>query len=184
MIFHGDLNYQGHGDLKSDLQPSFHLKYQSICYTTQFKENCMLLPQFANCFSIYRLNKLTITDCWPWAVCWLLGDQWRMTGNRLKLNNDKTEGLLVGYRRRVSVSQDNHSESWQSWHFLQRPCWKSRGLQWRYWFCQSFSISSSRSEKLQRSVCHPLTKKAFAQLMCSFVLSRLDYCNSLLIDIN
>jgi len=38
----------------------------------------------------------------------LLGDQWRMTGNRLKLNNDKTEGLLVGYRRRVSVSQDNH----------------------------------------------------------------------------
>ena len=39
-----DLNYQGHGDLKSDLQPSFHLKYQSICYTTQFKENCMLLP--------------------------------------------------------------------------------------------------------------------------------------------
>ena len=38
----------------------------------------------------------------------LLGDQWRMTGNRLKLNNDKTEGLLIGYRRRVSVSQDNH----------------------------------------------------------------------------
>ena len=37
MIFHGDLNYQGHGDLKSDLQPSFYLKYQSICYTTQLK---------------------------------------------------------------------------------------------------------------------------------------------------
>ena len=54
MIFHGDLNYQGHGDLKSDLQPSFHLKYHSL------KKPCMLLPQFANCFSIYRLNKLTI----------------------------------------------------------------------------------------------------------------------------
>ena len=38
MIFHGDLNYQDHVDLKSDLQPSFHLKYQSICYTTQFKK--------------------------------------------------------------------------------------------------------------------------------------------------
>ena len=37
MIFHGDLNYQGHGDLKSDLQPSFRLKQQSICYTTQLK---------------------------------------------------------------------------------------------------------------------------------------------------
>ena len=31
-----------------------------------------------------------------------------MTGNRLKLNNDKTEALVVGSRRRVSVSQDNH----------------------------------------------------------------------------
>ena len=31
-----------------------------------------------------------------------------MTGNRLKLNNDKTEALVVGSRRRVSVSQDSH----------------------------------------------------------------------------
>ena len=30
------------------------------------------------------------------------------TGNRLKLNNDKTEALLVGSRRGVSVSQDSH----------------------------------------------------------------------------
>ena len=44
MISHGDLNYQGHGDLKSDLQPSFHLKYQSICYTTQFKKKTCFYP--------------------------------------------------------------------------------------------------------------------------------------------
>ena len=31
-----------------------------------------------------------------------------MTGNRLKLNNDETEALLVGSRGRVRVSQDNH----------------------------------------------------------------------------
>ena len=31
-----------------------------------------------------------------------------MTANRLKLNNDKTEALVVGSRRRVSVSQDSH----------------------------------------------------------------------------
>ena len=36
-----------------------------------------------------------------------------VTGNRLKQNNDKTEALLVGSRRRVCVSQDNHL-SWQS----------------------------------------------------------------------
>ena len=31
-----------------------------------------------------------------------------MTGNRLKLNNDKTGALVVGSRRRVSVSQGSH----------------------------------------------------------------------------
>ena len=31
-----------------------------------------------------------------------------MTGNRLKLNNDQTEALVMGSRRRVSVSQDSY----------------------------------------------------------------------------
>ena len=31
-----------------------------------------------------------------------------MTGNTLKLDNDKTEALVVRYHRRVSVSQDKH----------------------------------------------------------------------------
>ena len=31
-----------------------------------------------------------------------------MTDNRLKLNTDKTEALVVGSRRKVSVSQDSH----------------------------------------------------------------------------
>ena len=34
------------------------------------------------------------------------------------------------------------------------------------------------------SICHLLMTKATARLMCSFVLSQLDCCNSLLIDIN
>ena len=31
-----------------------------------------------------------------------------MVGNRLKLSNDKTEAVVVGSRRRVSVSHDSH----------------------------------------------------------------------------
>ena len=31
-----------------------------------------------------------------------------MTGNRLKLNTDQIEALLVGPRERASVSQENH----------------------------------------------------------------------------
>ncbi|WP_419588368.1 hypothetical protein, partial [Thiolapillus sp.] len=46
-------------------------------------------------------------------------------------------------------------------------------------------ISRSAYLEIRRisSVRHLLTRKATVQLMCSFVLSRLDYCNSLLIDI-
>ena len=46
---------------------------------------------------------------------------------------------------------------------------------------------NSRSAYLEirriSSIRHLQTTKATAQLMCSFVLIRLDYCNSLLIDI-
>ena len=31
-----------------------------------------------------------------------------MTDDRLKYNNDKTEVFVVGFHRRVSVSQDSH----------------------------------------------------------------------------
>ena len=46
-------------------------------------------------------------------------------------------------------------------------------------------ISRSAYLEIRRisSVHHLLTRKATVQLMYSFVLSRLDYCNSLLIDI-
>ena len=46
-------------------------------------------------------------------------------------------------------------------------------------------ISRSAYLEIRRisSVRHLLTRKAAVQLMCSFVLSRLDHCNSLLIDI-
>ena len=46
-------------------------------------------------------------------------------------------------------------------------------------------ISRSACPEVRRIsfVRHLLARKASVQLMCSFVLSRLDYCNSLLIDI-
>ena len=52
-----------------------------------------------------------------------------MTGNRLKLNNN-TEALLVGSRRSVSVSQDNHLTvgSHDKKKILLMPCSQSRAL--------------------------------------------------------
>ena len=110
-----------------------------------------------------------------------------MTGNRLKLNNDKTEALVVGSRRRVSVSQGSHLRV-GSHNISFESHVKSLGV----YIDANLSMAKhidhiSRSVYLEirriSSVRHLLMRKATFQLMCSFVLSRLDYRNSLLIDI-
>ena len=112
-----------------------------------------------------------------------------MTGNRLKLNNDKTEALLVGSRKRVSVSQENHLRVGN--HDIS---FKGRVKNIGVYTDATLSMVKhtdhiSRSAYLEieirriSSIRNLLTTKAAAQLMCSFVLSRLDYCNSLFIDI-
>ena len=111
-----------------------------------------------------------------------------LAGNRLKLNNDKTEALLVGSRKTVSVSQENHLRVGNHDIFF-----KGRVKNLGVYVDAALSmvkhtdhIRRSAYLKIRRisSIRHLLTTKAAAQLMCSFVLSRLDYCNSLLIDIN
>ena len=110
-----------------------------------------------------------------------------MTGNRLKLNNDKTEALVVGSRRRVSVSQNSHLRVGS--HDIS---FKSHVKSLRVYIDATLSMAKhidhirhSAYLEIRRisSVRHLLTRKATVQLMCSFVLSRLDYCNSSLIDI-
>ena len=110
-----------------------------------------------------------------------------MTGNRLKLNNDQTETLVLGPRRRLIVSQDGH------WRVgTQDISFKSHVKSLGVYIDATLSMAKhidhiSRSAYLEirgiSSVRHLLTRKVTFQLMCSFVLSRLDYCNSLLIDI-
>ena len=103
-----------------------------------------------------------------------------MTGNILKLNNDKTETRVVGYRRRVSVSQDSHFRV--GIHDISFKC-HVKSL-WVY-IDATLSIAKyidyiSRSAYLEirriSSVCYLLTRKVIVQMMCSSILSRLDYC--------
>ena len=110
-----------------------------------------------------------------------------MTGNRLKLNNDKTEALVVGSLRRVSVSQDDHLRVC-SHDISFKNHVKSLGVNIDTILSMAKHtdhISCSAYLEIRRisSVRNLLTRKATVQLMCSFDLSRLDYCNSLLIDI-
>ena len=110
-----------------------------------------------------------------------------MAGNRLKLNSDKTDTLLVGSRERVSVSQENHLRVGNN-----DTSFKGRVKNLGVYTDATLSmmkhtdhIRRSAFLEIRRisSVRHLLTTKAAAQPMCSFVLNRLDYCNSLFIDI-
>ena len=110
-----------------------------------------------------------------------------MTANRLKQNNDKTEDLVVGSRRRVSVSQDSHLRvgsrdiSFKS-HIKSLGVYIDAALSMAK-LIDHISRSVYLDIRRMSSVRHLLTKKATVHLMCSFVLSRLDYRNSSLIDI-
>ena len=105
-----------------------------------------------------------------------------LAGNRLKLNSDKTETLLVGSRKRVNVSQENHLRVGNN-----DTSFKGRVKKFGVYLDAALSmvkhtdhISRSAYPEIRRisSIRHLLTTKATAQLMCSFVLRRLDYCNS------
>ena len=138
--------------------------------------NLFCLPQFClNCLSC-KTEWLCVDSVGNW-----------MTGNRLKLSNDKTEALVVGSRRRVSVSQDSHLRVGS--HDIS---FKSHVKSLWVYIDATLSVANhidhvSRSACLEirriSSVRHLLMRKATVQLICSFILSHLDYCNSLLIDI-
>ena len=105
----------------------------------------------------------------------------------MKLNNVKTEALVVGSGRRVSVSQDSHFRV-GSHDISFNSHVKSLGVCIDATLSMAKHIDHIKSSvylEIRRisSVRHLLTRKATVQLMCTFVLSRLDNCKSLLTDI-
>ena len=81
------------------------------------------------------------------------------------------------YQEQDCVCIYNQAMSKPSGFTLMLPC---------LWLAKQIDhVSRSAYLKIRQisSVRHLLPRKATLQLMCSFVLSRLDYCNSLLIDI-
>ena len=105
------------------------------------------------------------------------------TGNRLKLNNNKTEGPVIGSRRRVSVPEDSHLRVGR-YNISFKSHDKSLGVYIDATLSMAkhtdhFSRSAYLEIKRISCVRHLLTRKATVQLMSSFVLSLLDYCNSL-----
>ena len=105
-----------------------------------------------------------------------------MDSNKLKLNDDKTEALVLGTRSRISVSYSEHLEIGGSPIPFQP---KVKSLRVVLDSSHISSVCRSAYLELRRiSAIRPfLTTNATATLVCSRVLFRIDYCNSLLAGI-
>ena len=104
-----------------------------------------------------------------------------------KLNDDKTEALVVGTCSRISVCYNEHLEIGGNPIPFQ-PNVKSLGVVLDSSLTMSDHISSvCRSVYLElheiSAICPFLTTSATATLVCSQVLSQIDYCNLLLAGI-
>jgi hypothetical protein len=107
-----------------------------------------------------------------------------MKANKLKLNDDKTEAMLVGTKLKTASVTDKHiTVGEHAVNFSEAA--KNLGV----YLDQTMSMKKQVSNlcrcaylEIRRiGTIRPfLTDKAATQLVCSRVLSRLDYCNSLL----
>ena len=113
--------------------------------------------------------------------------QW-MNSNHLKLNDSKTEYLLVGTKVNLKKAQDLSSITIGNDNISAADCAKNIGavldsrLSLTY---QVNSITRACYFHLHRikQIRSFLTQDAALTLVCSLILSRLDYANSLLYDI-
>jgi hypothetical protein len=107
-----------------------------------------------------------------------------MTCTKLKLNGDKTEVLLSGSKRSLALLGDTLL-SIDSSPIKPKPCVKKLGVfldSTLSMHDQVSHICKTANFELRKisSVRSFLTTAAAAQLVSSLILSRLDYCNSLL----
>ena len=115
----------------------------------------------------------------------LLEDEWLAIDWSWTTNNDSTEALVVGTRGRFNESQDNHLPV-DSRAISLRSHVKSVGVYIDAILSMAKHIDhSSRSAYLEIRriswIRHLQTRAATARLMCSFDLSRLDFCISFFI---
>ena len=114
-----------------------------------------------------------ICDVKSWMIC-----------NKLQMNHDKTEAILITTQR-TNMSHALPS----SLHINGIPIEFSKSLRNLEIFDKSFSLhqhimNTCRAAYIElrriSSIHHFLSVDATKTLMCSLVLSKLDYCNSLL----
>ena len=151
----------------------------------KIREHNISYQKFADDTQLHKASQPTefqclVSDfesCFPSVKAWMLS-------NKLKLNDEKTEAMLVGSRQAINLTE---AESIQidGTNILLNPHVKNLGVfldntlsmeQNISHFCRSAYLAMRQIASIRRY----LTEKNTVQLMCSLVLSRLDYCNATL----
>ena len=108
-----------------------------------------------------------------------------MTANRLKLNSDKTEAMLIGTPQRLQSVGPDSIKLDESTEIPFASCVKNLGAYIDNTLSMTTFIrqtAQSCNYHLRRiaSIRHILDVETTTKLVTSLILSRLDYCNSLL----
>ena len=108
-----------------------------------------------------------------------------MTHNKLRLNNDKTEALIISAPRISDSLPHPDSDCWKLDSMLLSVSQKYLGITFdMYLTMTAYVVSLIRTGKFElcciNPIQHYLSVQATKTLVSAFVLSRLDYCNSLL----
>ena len=104
-----------------------------------------------------------------------------MTNNQLQLNNDKTEIILIATKTVLNSDSVPVHKSGGFWHQIFQHSSQPRCLSWSYSLFPTANLLRLPFELRRISaIRHYLSEDVTKKLLCAFVLSRLDYCNSLL----
>ena len=151
----------------------------------KIREHNISYQKFADDTQLHKASQPTEFQCLvsDFESCILSVKAW-MLSNKLKLNDEKTEAMLVGSRQAINLT-DAESIQIGGKNILLNPHVKNLGVfidntlsmeQHISHLCRSAYLAMRQIASIRRY----LTEKNTVQLVCSFVLSRLDYCNATL----
>ena len=169
----------------SVLGPIFFTLYsQPVSY--KIREHNISYQKFADDTQLHKASQPTEFQClvYDFESCFLSVKAW-MLSNKHKLNDEKTEAMLVGSRQTINLTE---AESIQigGTNILLNPHVKNLGVfldntlsmeQHISHLCRSAYLAMRQIASIRRYLTE---KKTTVQLVCLFVLSRLDYCNAIL----
>ena len=149
----------------------------------KIREHNISYQKFADDTQLHKASQPTEFQCLvsDFESCFLSVKAW-MLSNKLKLNDEKTEAMLVGPRQAINLT-DAESIQIGGKNILLNPHVKNLGVfldntlsmeQHISHLCRSAYLAMRQIASIRRY----LTEKNTVQLVCSFVLSRLDYCNA------